>query len=230
MTWRRLLILDLALLAVLVAGAVRVRRSWQEFQRTHRVELVRADADPIRTIAGPVAVVAASEDWTEISVKNPFSFDRNDVPIVAPTQAAPVTGKPVLFGVMSVGSEKIAMLGPAQSGRASRPVKVGDSVDNWQVAEIGDRSVVVTAANGMRQTVIMNDPTVQQARSMERTGTGAPSVGSVVNAPASGAPAAATTNSANSAASAPTAQQPNQPASNDEILITPFGPVKRTKP
>src|SRR5262249_14163892 len=139
----------------------------------------------------PTTTVAATspQDWTEISVNNPFSFDRNDTAIVAPVQAAPNTPKPVLFGIMSIGSEKIAMLSPGQSGRASRQVKIGESVDNWEVLEIGDKSVVVTAPNGTRQTVIMNDPTAQVARSMERTGNGAPiGGGSVINTPQPNAP------------------------------------------
>src|SRR6185503_11747124 len=106
---------------------------------------------------------------TDISVKDPFSFDRNDVSIVAPKQEAAAKPKPVLYGVMSVGSEWIAMMGPSQSGsRGSRPVRVGESLDNWQIVEIQPKSVIVTAANGTRETVIMNDPTAQVARSSER--------------------------------------------------------------
>lgn len=226
MMWRRLLILDLVLVAVLVAGTLRVRRSWQEFEGAHRVAAVQPDREPVPALSGSALVTAAAQDWTDISVKNPFSFDRNDIAIVAPTQATPTTPKPVLFGVMSIGNEKIAMLSPGQSGRASRPVKVGESVDSWQVVEIADKSVVVTAENGTRQTIIMNDPTAQVARSIERTGTGQPSLGMVISAPS-----AVSNSTANTPAStAPAAQPGNAAPSNPDILVTPFGNVTRTKP
>src|SRR5262245_38388716 len=137
MMWRRLLILDLVLLAVLVTGVVQVRGSWQAFHSAHRVEAVQAESEPVRTLSNTGLAAATPQDWTEISVKNPFSFDRNDIAIVAPAQAAVATPKPVLFGIMAVGAEKIAMLSPARSGRASRPLKIGESVDdNWKVVEI----------------------------------------------------------------------------------------------
>ena len=227
MMWRRLLLLDLALGAVLVVGVLQVEKSWKEFDAAHRIESVKPEKEPARTLPLTTPLAGTPEDWTEISTKDAFSFDRNDVSIVAPKQEAAAKPKPVLYGVMSVGSEWIAMMGPSQSGsRGSRPVRVGESLDNWQIVEIQPKSVIVTAANGTRETVIMNDPTAQVARSSERTMITGPSVTPV--APA--APPPQTANSAPTQPSTPAATQPvtNQPA--DEILQTPFGPVKRTRP
>src|SRR5207302_5234563 len=110
-----------------------------------------------RAVPGASVTAVAPQDWTEISVKDPFSFDRNDVSYVAPKQTLPTQPKPVLFGTMSIGNEWIAMLAPAQSGtRTSRPVKVGESVDDWQVVEIRDKSVLVTGPTGLRETLVMN--------------------------------------------------------------------------
>src|SRR5207237_2482042 len=131
----------------------------------------------------------------------------------------------VLFGVMSVGSEKIALLSPGRTGRDSRPLKVGESVDNnWQVAEINDKSVVVVAANGTRQTVILNDPTAQVPRSMEKTGNGAPGAANVINATSS--VAAGTPANTNTPTSTSPETQPRQPAGADGYMNTPFGRVK----
>ena len=230
MMWRRLLPLNVALLAVIVAGSLRVRQSWNEFESSHRVELIRAEAEAEKVLPGAPTIAAKPEDWTDISVKNPFSFDRNDVAIVAPVQAAPARPNPVLFGVMSIGSERIAMLAPGQSGsRASRPVKVGESLDTWQIVEIQEKAVIIAAANGTRQTIIMNDPTAQPPRSYERTGTGAPAapVNIVTATPAAPtAPAASTS----PAPTPPAAQPPTTGQPTGEMLITPFGPVPRTKP
>jgi len=226
--WRRLLVLDLALSGLLIFGVVEVRKSWQEFEASHRVESVRPEKEAARSVANTAAAARTPEDWTDISVKNPFSFDRNDVAIVAPKQALPTLPKPVLFGTMSIGKEWIAMMGPAQSGgRASRPIKVGESLDNWQVVEIRDKAAIVAGANGVRETIIMNDPTAQAPRSTERTPTGVQSQVTVVNpTPAAAPPEPTTTGTAGTATQA---QPGTATKSEDEYLLTPFGKVKRTR-
>jgi hypothetical protein len=230
MMWRRLLIVDLVIVAALVAGGLRVRQSWAAFEQSHRVESVRPEKENLLRVPAPT-VAAAPQDWTEISVKNPFSFDRNDISIVAPKQAIATTPKPVLFGTMSIGSDKVAMLAPAFSAnRTSRPVKVGESLDEWQVVEIRDTSVIVSAANGVRETIILNDPKTQVSRSSERTGGGSasgPAAVSVVN-PSTSAPTGPATTSTQAPQTAPPPQSTSgQPTG--EILMTPFGPVPRTR-
>jgi hypothetical protein len=222
MMWRRLLILDLLLAAVLAYGVVRIRASWNEFLATHRVESIKPEPEPAKTVPGVVVASAAPGDWTEISVKNPFSFDRQDIPIVAPKQVAPTQPKPFLSGVMSIGNENVAMLASAQ-GRNSQPVKVGESIDGWQVIEIQDRSVIVIAANGARETIQMGDV---KSRIYDRTGTNlAPSV-NVVNT----TPPVPTTATSNSPAQTPAAPQTGFGQTTGEILQTPFGPVPKTRP
>jgi hypothetical protein len=228
MMWRRLLVLDIALLAAIVFGALRLRANWQEFNATHRVESIQPEAEPVRTVAAAAPTAVTPQDWTEIAVQNPFSFDRSDIAVVASKETRPLEPKPVLFGTMSIGNEKIAMLAPGQSGsRATRPLKVGESLDSWQVVSIDSKSVVVAAANGVRQTILMNDPTAQVPRSMERTGNvaAAPAV-NVVNP----SPAQTPSSTAGSPAPSAPAAQPATPAQAEEFLDTPFGRVRRTKP
>jgi len=230
MTAPRFLLLNLVLVSILVTGFFRVRESWHEFELSHRVESIRPEAEPVRNPLGvPTANTATPGNWTEIAVKNPFSFDRNDVSIVAPAQSTPASPKPVLFGIMSIGKERVAFMAPGQTGnRSSKSVKVGESLDSWEVVEILEKTVVVTGANGTRATIIMNDPTAQVARAYERTASGgsAPPM-NAVTPPAAAPPAAATNNPP-----PPTAgQQSASPApAEDEWLITPFGKVRRTKP
>ena len=170
MSWRRLLLLDVVLVAALIYGFVRVRQSWMNFDSTHRVDAVRAEKDPVRNFPAIASLNGTVEDWTEISTKDPFSFDRNDVPIVAPKLASPTQPKPILFGTMAIGNDWIAMLAPGQGGnRVSQSVKVGQSVGDWQVVEIRDKSVVVSGENGVRQTIDIAEATAQ-GRTYERTG------------------------------------------------------------
>jgi hypothetical protein len=216
MMWQRLLVLDLLLAAVLVSGVVRIRASWNEFVATHRIESIQPEQEPVKTPPSVVPVSAAPGDWTEISVKNPFSFDRQDIPIVAPKQAPPTQPKPLLSGIMSIGNERIAMLASAQ-GRTSQPIKVGGTVDGWQVIEIQDRSVIVSAANGLQETINMGDV---KTRIFERTGTNmaAPPAVNLVST----TPPATTAATSNSPAPSPAAPQtgPGQPTG--EMLQTPF--------
>ncbi len=230
MTWRRLLLLDVALVAALIYGFVRVRQSWVNFESNHRVDAVRAEKEPARNLPAIASFNGTIEDWTEISTKDPFSFDRNDVPIVAPKLPSPTQPKPILFGTMSIGNDWIAMLAPAQGGnRVSQSVKVGQSVGEWQVVEIRDKSVVVSGENGVRQTIDIAEATAQ-GRTYERTGSAAPSAPPVtVVTPTASAPQTAPVNgppgSPNPAATPASAEQPKP-----RILITPFGPIIRTDP
>ena len=229
MNWRRFLLLDLVLVAILVAGILRVRSSWKEFERSHRVESIQPEAEPVRTLPGTTTSTPTPGDWTEIAVKNPFSFDRSDISIVAPIQATPVRPKPVLFGIMSIGKERIAFMAPGQTGaRTSKPVKLGESVDSWELVEIQDKSVVVTGATGARETIVMNDPTAQVARAYERTGNGGSAPPTNVLSKETAPPSGAATNTS----TPPTAGQQTAapPPTEDEWLITPFGKVRRTRP
>jgi hypothetical protein len=231
MTWRRLLILDLVFAAALLYGGGQVRHSWINFVSAHRVEAIAAEKEPARTLPAVAALTGTVEDWTEISTKDPFSFDRNDVPIVAPKAPAPTEPKPVLFGTMAIGNEWIAMLAPAVgANRSSQSVKVGQSVGEWQVVEIRDKSVVVSGENGVRQTIDIGEAAAQ-GRTYERTGnTGGPSPAVTVITPATSSPAPAAPVSAVPAPPIPTGASGPAEQPKPRILNTPFGPVIRTEP
>ena len=218
--WRRILLLDLFLVGLLVFGVVKVRRNSGEFEASHRVEAVQAEPEAARTIPSFRATTIAAGDWNEVPAKNPFSFDRNDIAVVAPKAVPPTGPKPVLFGIMSIGNESIAMLAPGQNGtRQSRAMKLGDSIETWQLVEIQKDSVVM-AANGVRATIVLNDPAARIARDYTRTaGSGAaPQV--VISSP----PASAT--SPPSASTTPPPPPPgSQPgsAAKGHWMYTPFG-------
>jgi hypothetical protein len=230
MNFRRLLILDLALLAALVAGIVQLRRSWYEFEATHRVETIQPEREILKSPPAPPTLAVSAEDWTDIATRNPFSFDRTDVAIMNPRPTLPTQPRPVLLGTIFIGSDRMAMLAPGQSGsRGSGPYKVGASIDNWQVVEIRDKSAVVINASGVRETLVINDPRDRLVRSTERTGTGAPA--QAVNVLTSPTPAQApSTTTAAPPPSGPAAQPSSTGQPTGDFLDTPFGRVPRTKP
>lgn len=190
---RRLLILDFFLVVLLAMGIWNVREQWTAYDATHQVAFVRAKAESLPPLpSASVQAGPAAADWTEIPSKNLFSFDRTDIVLVAPQEPAKPSGpKPVLFGTMSLGAGRMAMVGPGQQpgNRSYRPMKVGETIDGWTITEIQEKAIIV-AANDVTQTVIMNDPTAQVPRSETRTsGSGQPAPVYVAPAPA---PAAAT--------------------------------------
>ena len=172
---RRILILDLALLALLVATAVRFHNEWIMFTATHQTGAVEPDRETFAKLPSGVPVNApAPANWTDIPSHNPFSFDRTDIAILEPKAPPPPpppkiqTGpKPVLYGTMSIGTQTLALVGTSKGG-GQKPMKVGEVIEGWTIASIGDKTMTIKA-NDVQETVIMNDPTVQIPRDHSRT-------------------------------------------------------------
>ena len=215
---QRFFILNLVLGLVVVAAAFQFREGWEEFDATRRIEEIQPDPEtdlPLSIVTPPER--GSSFDWTETAALNTFSFDRSDVPIIAavPDDAlvqAPGTTepKPVLFGTILLGSDHIAMLARARAeSRSYRPVRVGESIDGWEVVEIQRKTVVVTA-NGSREILVMNDPTAGISRERSQT----------VSRNAASQPVIV-----NNTASPPTASTATQApiAPGTRVIETPFG-------
>ena len=63
----------------------------------------------------------------------------------------------------------MAMLAPAdaRNARSYLPTRIGETVDGWELVEIGSKSVVVES-NSVRTTVFMNDPSAVIPRETAR--------------------------------------------------------------
>ena len=222
--FRRLMLLNAILLAVLVAGIVRVYHDALTFSATHRVDQIQPESD--KPLPKPVdsSGAAPKQDWPDIAAHDPFSFDRNDVPIVATLPAAqqPKRPKPLLYGTLRLGKEPMAMLGTADaSSHSSRAVHVGEVFDGWTVAEILEKTVTVKWEQ-LTESLIMDDPTAQPARIYDKTGASVTAATPRVTVASSAAPPTASTAGAD-----PTPQPPStvSPAGKKDCLVqTPFGP------
>lgn len=224
---RRLIILDAALVLLLAFGVAKLRQDWLAFGPAHQVSAIQPQAENLPGLPASAQGGPASGDWTEIPTHNPFSFDRNDIAILAPPPEPPkpVGPKPVLFGTMMLGQGWTAMLASGQTNnRNSRPFRIGESVDGWTVVEIAEKSVVVEA-NSIRQTLSTNDwVTLQIPRdSSKTTGTAAPPVLSTVN---SAPPPPAPVQTPRSTAAAPAGDAGQQPRMCQ--LQTPWGVITRS--
>jgi hypothetical protein len=228
--WKRLIVIDLVLAAVLAAGLWRFRQNWLDFESAHRVNAVKPEADTPRTLAAPAAVAASTGDWTDIVTKNVFSFDRNDIDIVPPkpveppapvaAQLAPalLAQKPILYGTVGIGNSWMASLASGTaSNLAPHVMKIGETIDGWQLIEIRTNAVVMTLGN-LRETISMNNPPAIQ-RSTARTDT--PSESTVV------APTLPPPSPTAPAAAANPADRPPPPGRNPKghWVQSPFGPT-----
>jgi hypothetical protein len=236
---RRLLILDLMLAGILVYAGFAFSRGWRGFTGSHQPAQVQPGAgiSPTADVT-PVASAATDEDWTDAVEKNPFSFDRNDQEVIVKepeaakeTRPTPATPKPVLYGVMSIGGERVAMIGPARANtRASMAARVGETFDGWEIVEIQDKTAIVVS-NGQREALIMNDPTANVPRDYSKTSSTSRTQSM---APSTAAKAAPPSPAAEAAKSdyviVPPPAEPEGPK-KAEWIQTPFGPrLQEVKP
>jgi hypothetical protein len=221
---RRIWILNLALLALLVALATRFHNEWIMFSATHQTGAVEPEREKFANLPSGVPPNApAPPNWTDIPSHNPFSFDRTDIAILEPKAPPPppppkiqVGPKPVLYGTMSIGTEVLALVGSPKAGN-QRPMKAGQVVDGWTIVSIMDKSMLIRG-NDVEQTVIMNDPTIDIPRDHSRT-SDVPPTPNVLSIGAPAAAAASPVPTQPAASSQP--QQPGQPRRVQQL--TPFG-------
>src|ERR1051326_3182961 len=169
---RRIWILDLSLLALLVAMAVRFHNEWIMFTAMHQTGAVEPEREVFaKSPSSLPANAPPPSNWTDIPTHNPFSFDRTDVAILEPKAPPPpaikLGPKPVLYGTMSIGSDVMAMVGTAKAGN-QKSMRVGEVIEGWTIISIADKSMVIKG-NDLQETIVMNDPPVQIQRDHSRT-------------------------------------------------------------
>jgi hypothetical protein len=222
--FRRLFLLNLFLLAAGVAGVIRLRHDMSAFSASHRVDRIQPESGKPLPKPLEAATTVARQDWPDIATHNPFSFDRNDVAlaITPPAPEQPKRPKPLLYGTILIGKDLIAMLAPADApSRFSKPVHAGETYDGWSVVEIKEKTVTVKW-DQTTETLIMNDPTAQVARSSEKTGPSTPVLPQVTNAAPISIPLAPTP-VVTSSPFAPQTQTVSPTGKKQIIIHTPFG-------
>jgi hypothetical protein len=214
---KRLVILNVLLAALIAMGGVALRDQWRAFEATHQVSAIEAQPEAVPALqqASTADFRQVAGDWTQIPSLNPFSFDRSDIPILSTEEPVPPGPKPLLFGTMALGSERMAMVGPGGS-REYRPMKAGEVINGWTIAEIQEKSILISA-DGLTETIIMNDPTASIPRERGRTSASPASAPVQVVSPAA-APRPA---GGNNAAAASSSSGGGQPATR--VIRTPFG-------
>jgi hypothetical protein len=219
--FKRLILFNLLLLAALLAGILRLRRDAITFSAEHQASRVLPKSEKPLPKPADALSFPPKQEWNEIAIRNPFSFDRNDITLVTtPAEAPqPKRPKPILLGTMMIGRDRLAMLASAEnSSRISRPVRIGESVDGWTLVEIQEKSAIVRWDES-NETLIMDDPTAQLPRDYSKTG------GTANPAPLVTMPAPANTSSSGQTLPVAPGQQPTPNGGRKQIVVqTPFGP------
>jgi len=141
---RKLLVLNLVLVALIALAALRVRQQYLAGQARERAVLGRSlppAAAPPLSKSEPVQPLAAAS-YIEIAQKMLFSKDRNPTVIVeaAPPAPKPMPPLPSLHGVMSFPDGPVAMLSE-KSGARHRGVRVGQSIGPFKLLAISEQEI-----------------------------------------------------------------------------------------
>jgi hypothetical protein len=158
---RRILLLNLLLLALTVAAAWRLRKEWNAARVREEAVLGRSvrpvSPPPAPTQPPPAAVTAAG--YADIAQKMLFSRDRNatvvEEPPPPPPPPPPMPALPVFRGVMNLGEGPVAILSE-RADAPSREFRAGQQVGEFKLAAIRQDSVVLEW-NGQQITRSIED-------------------------------------------------------------------------
>jgi len=144
---RKLIALDLLLLAVLAWLAFVVRREWlaaQARERAFQHKLVKpTPAQPLTPFPQPAPLMASA--YVTVAQMNLFSQDRNSNVIVdaqVPVPEKPVPPFPVARGVMLWEGVPATVVLSDRSGGAQKGYHPGETIGEWKIVSVDNQYVV----------------------------------------------------------------------------------------
>lgn len=144
---RKLLALDLLLLAGLLLLGIQIRREWQAAKSREQAFLHKtirpAPAQPLVPFPKPEPLMASS--YAAIAEKNLFSQDRNANVILdppPPVQQKPVPPFPVARGVMIWEGVPPTVVLSEKPGGAQKGYHPGDNIGDWNIVSVDNQYVV----------------------------------------------------------------------------------------
>jgi hypothetical protein len=143
---RKLILLDLALLALVVFLVFQMRREWVEAHARSQAFLsVNIHAAPAPKVAAlphhnPLAAIA----YAEVALMNLFSKDRNPQVVidVDPPKVKSVPAFPVARGVLIWEGTPPTILLSTKAGGQQRAYRAGDQVGEWTLVSVDSQYVV----------------------------------------------------------------------------------------
>jgi hypothetical protein len=144
---RKLLLANLALLALIVAGAVHLRRAWEEAHVREDAVLRKRlqPAPPPPMPPPPAAEQVKAAVYNDIAQKMLFSKDRNPVVVVEPPPAPkpiPMPALPLFHGVLDLGDGPMAIM--SENTKAPhRDYQPGDKVGAFKLVAVNNDELVL---------------------------------------------------------------------------------------
>jgi hypothetical protein len=144
---RKLMLANVALLALTVAGAVHLRREWVEARAGEQAVLRKriAPAAPPPMAPLPVAETVRAASYNDIAQKDLFSKDRNPVVVVEPPpppKPVPMPALPLFHGLLDLGDGPMAIMSEGPKG-PHRDYQPGDKVGAFKLVAVDNQEIVL---------------------------------------------------------------------------------------
>ncbi len=144
---RKLMLLNLALLAVLSALTWQMRREWVEAHARAQAFLSVKIAKVAAPIVPPLPRVAplAAVAYAEVAQLNLFSKDRNPQVIIdlpPPVKPKPIPPFPVARGVLLWDGTPPTLLLSMRPGGEQKSYRAGEQVGDWKIVSVDNQYVV----------------------------------------------------------------------------------------
>jgi len=144
---RKLLLANITLLALTVAGGVHLRSEWVE-SRAREQAVLRKRIQP--TPPPPLMPLPATEpvkavEYSDIAQKMLFSKDRNPVVVVEPPpapKAIPMPALPLFHGLLNLGDGPMAIMSEGPKG-PHRDYQPGDKVGAFKLIAVNNDELVL---------------------------------------------------------------------------------------
>jgi hypothetical protein len=141
---RKLVLLNLALVALIALAAWQARQTWAEAERRERAVL-RASHQPLPPppfAPLPAVEPLAAAAYEEVAQKMLFTPDRNPTVTVEPVKPVPMPPLPVSYGVLNFGDGPIAILGE-KAGAPHRGYQPGQTIGAFKLLSATSDQLVV---------------------------------------------------------------------------------------
>ncbi len=139
---RRLLFVNLLLLAVAAAAAWQVRARWLEGKAREERLLGAPDRPAASAVMAPAPQPASAAAYSDVAERVLFSRDRNPTVVVEAGPPRPVPPMPVLHGVMNLGAGPVVILSEREGG-PHRGYSTGQKVGEFTLAAIAGDELVL---------------------------------------------------------------------------------------
>lgn len=222
---RNLILGNLILLTTALLMGLRLKSQWNEFWAHNNLQTSNANKEPGPAGAKSGQQAAGVVNYGAIVDNLLFTPDRNNVVAVDPAVAVAdrPKPKPVLTGIVGLGSYDIALMLPAEARDSSeyRRLKVGDSISGYTLVKCLDQKVLMSL-DGKEVEIPISEPKHLVAREAPPVTTGSAKSETVTTL---GSAAGAQNPSVTPAAAPPPGQVPGGAVKGKVLksFPTPFG-------